>query len=109
MTESPNPIEVELAAEKAAALGESGKRLRAALEKLRQFKGGAQDLQGRPDGSQAPARRELVELAGEAFWSYIVQREALGLYDEEEIARDYGVTDEVRNHMGPRIRSLRRP
>lgn len=109
MAESPNPIEVELAAEKAAALGESGKRLRVALEKLGRFEAqGAHGAQGRPDGSEAAARRELVELAGEAFWSYIVQREALGLYDEEEIAHNYGVTNEVRNHMGPRIRSGRR-
>jgi hypothetical protein len=105
MGESPNPIEIELAAEKAAALGRSGKLLRAALEKLRQFD--AASPQSRA-GVDATARTELIERAGEAFWSYIVQREVLGLYDEEAIARDYDVPGEVRSHMGPRVRNPRR-
>jgi hypothetical protein len=100
--ESPDPIEVELAAEKAAALGRSGKRLYAALDKLRRFD--ARDKRPR----DAAARGALVEVAAEAFWSYIVQRESLGLHDEETIARDYGVPGEVRTHMGPRLPSTRR-
>jgi hypothetical protein len=106
--ESPNPIDVELAAEKAAALGRSGRRLRAALEKLRKFDAGERGRAARRDRSAAAARKELVELAGEAFWSYIVQRESLGLYDADTIAGDYGVPPEVRTHMKPRLRNSER-
>ncbi len=104
MDESPNPIEVELAGEQAAALGRAGEGLGAALAKLRQFEAGL--TQRAPQPSDSAARQDLIARAGEAFWSYIVQREALGLYDEETIARDYGVPVEVRN-LGPRIRNSR--
>jgi hypothetical protein len=107
MRESPNPIEVELAAEKAAALGRSARRLRAALDKLRRFDAGESRprTHGRPDDA---SRRELVELAGEALWAYVVHRESLGLHDEETVVRDHDVPNEVRKHMGPRLRRSRR-
>jgi hypothetical protein len=104
MGEALNPIDVELAAEKAAALGRSGSRLRAALEKLRNFDASARE-DGRNIPDRAAVRGELVELAGEAFWAYVVQRESLGLHDADAIADDYGVPAEVRKHMAPRLRT----
>jgi hypothetical protein len=97
---TPNPIEVELAGEQAAALGRSGRRLRAALEKLRRFDAGKSGVR---EPADAATRKELVELAGEALWSYVVQRESLGLYDADTITRDYSVPAEVQKSMGPRI------
>ncbi len=105
MTPPANPIDVELAAEKAAALGRSGRSLRAALDRLRRFdagRGARRPQRGTPDA--AGARKELVELAGEAFWSYVVQREALGLHDPDAVAEEYRVPPEVRGCMGPRMR-----
>ena len=51
------------------------------------------------------ARTALIEEAAETFWSYVVQREALGLQDAEYIGKEYGVPPEVWQAMGPRTRT----
>jgi hypothetical protein len=100
MDDAPSSIERQIAAEKAAALGRSGKKLQVALEKLRRF-----DETARRGGRifDPAARDALVDIAGEALWSYIVQREAIGLIDAEYIAREYGVPPDVRLRMRPRV------
>jgi hypothetical protein len=101
MEDPQSSIEHQIAAEKAAALGRSGKKLQAALEKLRRF-----DEVARRGGRifDPAARGELVDIAGDALWSYIVQREAMGLIDSDYIAREYGVPPDVRLRMRPRLR-----
>lgn len=102
MEKGVDAIEKEIAAEKAAALGRSGRKLRAALDKLRRFD--ESERQGRRKRDPAP-REKLVEVAGEALWAYVVQREALGLIDAEYIKKEYAVPPDVWQHMRPRDES----
>jgi hypothetical protein len=89
-------IEKEIAGEQAAALGRSGRKLRSALDKLRRF-----DESSR--SREVDARTSLVEVAGEALWAYVVQREAVGLIDAEYIRKEYAVPAEVWQHMRPKM------
>jgi hypothetical protein len=94
-----NPIEYPFAAEAAAALGHSGRQLQKALDALRKYDSqvSAGNLQADPT-----VRSDLIAIAGEAFWGYVVQRELLGLLDPEYIGQEYGVPPEVWRAMGPR-------
>ena len=47
------------------------------------------------------ARARLVKVASDAFWLYVVQREALGLVDAEYIRTEYGVPTEVWRRVAP--------
>jgi hypothetical protein len=94
-------IEKEIAGEKAAALGRSGRKLKAALDKLRRFDEDAGSSGRRGRGPSA--RSKLVEVAGEALWAYIVQREAVGLVDAEYIRKEYSVPADVWTHMSPKM------
>lgn len=98
-------LEVEIAGEKAAALGRSGRKLRAALDRLRKFDSGTAKARRAAAGTET--RAELIARAGEAYWSYLVQREALGLFDNESVVEDYGIPPEVARSMGPRLRASR--
>jgi Family of unknown function (DUF6665) len=91
-------IEHEIAGEKAGALGRSGRKLRAALDNLQRFDRNRADRQ-RADSA---ARDKLVRAASDAFWLYVVQREAIGLNDSEYIRDEYGVPAEVWRRTGPR-------
>lgn len=93
-----NPIDYLFAAEAAAALGYSGRKLRKALDALLEY-----DRSVASHGSLGtPTRDELVADAAEAFWSYVVQREQFGLMDSEYIAAEYGVPADVQRAMGPK-------
>ena len=96
-----NDIEAEFAGEAAASLGMAGRRLRKALDAL--LKHDAEVSAG-ADAAGLERRGELVAVAGEAFWGYVVQRELLGLMDADYIATEYGVPPEVKRAMGPTIR-----
>jgi hypothetical protein len=85
----------EIAQEKANSLGRAGRRLAAAIEALESHDLAAAD---------SAVRRGLVDEAGEALFFYLVQREACGLHDSEEILRDYRVPYEVQLRMRPRRR-----
>ena len=89
MTEqkSSNSIEHEIDEEKAGALGRSGRKLRAALDNLQRFDRNRAGVQR----ADPVARDKLLEAASDAFWLYVVQREALGLNDPEYICQEYGV------------------
>ncbi len=89
--------EAEFAQEAAASLGLAGRRLRKALDALHKYDAGAERVASKP-------RSELVSIAGEAFWAYVVQRELLGLMDADYIAQEYGVPPEVKQAMGPNLR-----
>ncbi len=80
MEEGQASIEHQIAGEKAAALGRSGQRLRLALSNLRRY----DEVVSRGGRILDPAARaDLVAIAGDALWSYVVQREAMGLIDSE--------------------------
>ena len=101
MNKGLEAVEKEIAAEKAAALGQSGRKVKSALEELRLFDEDAA-VGGRP--ARGPAERtKLVEAAGEALWAYIVQREAVGLIDAEYIRKEYDVPADVWQHMTPKM------
>ena len=78
-------------------MGRSGRKLRAALDNLQRFDRNRAALQ-RADPA---AREKLVRAASDAFWLYVVQREALGLNDSEYIRNEYGVPPDVWRRMGP--------
>lgn len=101
MSKGLESVEKEIAGEKAAALGRGGRKLKAALDKLRRFDEDA--ASGRRGRGPTTARTKLVEGAGEALWAYIVQREAVGLVDADYIRKEYGVPADVWQHMSPRI------
>ncbi len=102
MEEAQAPIEHQIAGEKAAALGRGGKRLRTALDNLRRY----DDVVRRGGRIVDPdARTDLVAIAGDALWSYVVQREAMGLIDSEYISREYAVPSDVWRGMRPRVRA----
>jgi hypothetical protein len=94
---SADSLEHEIAGEKAGSIGRSGRRLRIALDNLHRFD---QRMAG-GQRSDLVARAKLVKVAADAFWMYIVQREALGLVDSEYIRREYGVPMEVWRASGP--------
>lgn len=97
-----NPIEYQFAGEAAASLGRSGRLLRKALDALLKYDS---DVLAGARRADPVVRSGLVASAGEAFWGYVVQREALGLLDPEYIAKEYGVPHEVWQAMGPKTRS----
>lgn len=87
---APEPLRYELMQEMAFSLGRAGRRLEAVLAEL---------AEGSGDGE---ARDELVARAGEALWYYVVQREACGLRDTDELMARMEVPAEVRLRMGCR-------
>jgi hypothetical protein len=92
-------LQHEIREEQAATIGRLGRGLRAALDALDTF-----DRQTR-DGTPASDRRDaqrtrLVEAAGYALWSFVVQRDCSGLRFTEEFLEDYAVPVEVRAKMG---------
>jgi len=96
-------LDYEIAQETASALGRHGRALEAALKELADF-----DAADRPaDQIDRAARAALVATAAQAFWQFIVQREACGLRDAGMVVRMYRVPVEVQHRMG--AFPLRRP
>lgn len=96
-----NDIEAQFAGEAAASLGQAGRRLRKSLDALHKYDA---DVSAGAKRAGSKPRADLVAMAGEAFWAYVVQRELLGLMDADYIAKEYGVPPEVKRAMGPNIR-----
>jgi len=86
-------LEVELLAERAAALGRGGRDVAIALKRLSDF-----DAAG---GGPTP-RAELVAAAADAVWGFLVHRELCGLRDRDQVIREYGVPAEVLCRLGAR-------
>jgi hypothetical protein len=95
---APDGIDYELAQEMASALGRHGRALDAALTALRAF-----DASATP-GSTGPGDRStrtmLVRTAADAFWCFIVQREACGLRDAQVVLEYYKVPSDVLRQAG---------
>jgi hypothetical protein len=92
MKDAVLPVEKELLAEKAAALGRAGDALAAALAAYRSVQ------------ADATRRRELRDIAAERLWYVLVQREAVGIFQHEGMLREQRVPPEVRLLAGPRPR-----
>lgn len=84
-------VELEMLAERAAAIGRLGRRVEETLAAVAAHRGEARE------------REELLAIAGEALWFYVVQREVLGWYDHEVAFAAYRVPGEVLRRMGPRL------
>lgn len=86
-----NLLESELLAEKASSLGLHGRRVEAAMARLREH-----DAVGGP----ADARLALVKQAARDVWAYFVQRELCGFRDHRDIIRHNGIPGEVLARLG---------
>ena len=69
-------------------LGVAGRKLRLTMEALR------------AETSDSPRRPELLHNAAHALSAYVIQREALGLRDDQAINAEFGITAEIWNRMG---------
>lgn len=83
-----SPIEVEILAEKASALGRSGERVEMTLELLR--------LADR----DSPDRHALLRDATEAVYGYFIQRELCGFRRHQDVIREYDIPNEVLVRLG---------
>jgi hypothetical protein len=95
-------LEIEIAQEKAAALGRLGRALERTLAALAAFDA---DIGGQPAAMPPAAdlkrrRARMVAEASLALWYFAVQREACGLRDLRPVLRDYRVPPEVAVRMG---------
>lgn len=95
MSRFEGPLQADLYGEVAVSLGVQSQRLHTALDALREHDAAK---------GEAARRIELVEIAAERLWGFVVQRELLGLTDAEYIRREYRVPSEVWFRMGPRPR-----
>jgi hypothetical protein len=83
-----DPLEYEIAAEKAASLGRSGRKVEETLERLRAHQGD-------------PAERiVLLKDATEAVYGYFIQREVCGLRRHQDVIREYRIPNEVLLRLG---------
>ena len=83
-----NPIDHEIAAEKAASLGRAGERVAMALRQLRE------------NGENAQQRPALVRQAVDAVYAYFIQRELCGLRRHHDAIADYGIPREILARLG---------
>jgi hypothetical protein len=84
----PNPLEVEIAAEKAAALGRAGDKVERTLARLDACERGT------------PERAESLKSAAEAVYAYFIQRELCGMRRHHDVIREYGIPNEVLVRLG---------
>ena len=78
----------EILAEKAASLGNAGRKVAKAVEELKRH------------GGDATARPALVKVAADAVYAYFVQRELCGMRRHDDIIHDYAIPKEVLARLG---------
>ena len=86
-----DPIEAEIAAEKASSLGHHGRLVEQALAALKAFDSA--------DGD-SNERRVLVANAAREVWAFFVQREACGMRNHRDAIQIYGIPPEVLVRLG---------
>jgi hypothetical protein len=104
------PVERELRAEKAAALAIAAEKLEQALAQL-------SVAQQAHDSAADPAQRQelaakhqaLRAYAAERLWYLLVQREAMGLTQHDNVLAFYRVPPALRKVAGPRPRAATSP
>jgi hypothetical protein len=79
----------QLLGEQAYSLGQAGRKVETALKALADHPGG----QGRADALRA---------AADAVWSFLVQREVMGLRDRNAVIAHYNIPREVLARLGAR-------
>jgi hypothetical protein len=84
----PNPLEIEIAAEMASALGRAGEKVEQALNRLRMQERGS------------PERAASLKAAAEAVYAYFIQREVCGMRRHQDVIRDYAIPNEVLVRLG---------
>jgi hypothetical protein len=104
MKDAALPVEKELQAEKAAALGRAGEALAAAMAALHKVEAALAAAGPEDKPALRVRRRELREIAAEKLWYALVQREAIGIFQHEGMLREHRVPPEVRLLAGPRRR-----
>ena len=82
------PLDHEIAAEKASALGRAGEKVERTLGRLRQCESGA------------PERPQRLKEAVQAVYAYFIQRELCGLRRHNDAIRDYAIPSEVLVRLG---------
>lgn len=82
-------LRYELMEEQAHSLGRSGRRVEETLAALRAHPGGED-------------RAAVLKAAADAVWSFLVQREIMGLRDRAAIVAQYSIPREVMNRLGAR-------
>ena len=101
-------VDSEVIEEKAASLSRAARRLEKALATLRGFDAGVPPQRKR--GELAPDRPALLAEAREALWFLIVQREACGFRNSEEVLVAYSIPKEISFGMTlPPVNWRRRP
>ncbi len=86
-------LDLELAAEKADALGRIGRKLEAALEAL---------AAARAEGASEQRCEELIDQAAELVWAFFIQREISGFRSQADAVRRYRIPREVLIRVGVR-------
>ncbi len=82
-------LRYELMEEQAQSLGRAGRKVEAALAALAAHPGGE-------------GRAELLKTAADVVWSFLVQREVMGLRDRAAIVAQYAIPREVMVRLGAR-------
>ncbi len=85
-----NVLQHEMLAEMASSLGHHARRVETAMAALRAFD---------PAGDTGE-RLTLVKAAAREVWAFLVQREACGLRDQQQIIKDYDIPGEVLVRLG---------
>jgi hypothetical protein len=78
----------EILAEKAASLGNAGRKVGAAMEELTRR------------GEDARSDPALVKAAAEAVYAYFVQRELCGMRRHDDVIRHHSIPKEVLARLG---------
>ena len=86
--EAKSPLEHEIASEQASALGRSGRQVAACLKAYRRAVASGEDHE-----------KELNQ-AVDAVYSFLIQRELLGLRDRRAIIRDYDIPRAILVRLG---------
>jgi hypothetical protein len=81
-------LRYELVEEQAATLGRVGRKAEAALAALKAHEGEGRD--------------QVLKVACDAVWCFLVQREVMGFRDRARIVADYQIPKEVMARLGAR-------
>lgn len=105
-----NAVEAEVIAEQAASLARASRRLEKALATLAAFDAGRPLPAPEAGRAALRTRPEVLAEAREALWFLVVQREACGFRNSEEVLSAYAIPAEISAGMvEPRTMWRRRP
>lgn len=89
-TGRPDPLAYELMAERADALGRTGRKVEAALAALKAAE----------EAGDAEGRERMLTEAAHVVWAFVIQREICGFRDQADMVRRYGIPPEVMVRLG---------